>query len=177
MLHRLRVPTLYLVRHGEPAITGVMLGRTDPPLSEHGRAQCAALKLDVVVIYSSPLRRARESAEAVPGPAVPVVVLPGLVEISLGDWDGLSWSEIERRDPEGAAAKLRDWLEVTPPAGEPWGAFTARVDNALDAIRQGVRPAAVIAHLTVNAWIAHRLAGADPTAFTQEYAQIYEFSV
>ena len=30
------VPALYVVRHGEPAVQGVMLGRMDPPLSEAG---------------------------------------------------------------------------------------------------------------------------------------------
>jgi probable phosphoglycerate mutase len=106
-----------------------------------------------------------------------VVVLPELAEISLGNWDGLSWAEIEHRYPDQAAAKLRDWLGVTPPGGEPWSGFTARVDSALASIRAQTEPAAIVAHLTVNAWIAHTVAGADPTAFLQDYAQVLEWNL
>lgn len=128
------------------------------------------------VVYASSLRRARESAILI-AKGRPLVVLPELVEISLGEWDGLSWAEIERRYPELAARKLLDWFAVAPPEGEAWPDFTARVDRALEQIRSGPLPAAVVAHLTVNAWIAHRVAGQDPMRFTQDYGQCYTYEL
>src|SRR5688500_109239 len=114
------MPKVFLVRHAEPAVTGVMLGQCDPPLSDDGRLAAAALKLPVSVAYSSPLLRARETAEALD---VPVEVLDDLAEISYGEWDGKAWSEIERSDPELAARKLRNWKGTTPPGAEAWPAL------------------------------------------------------
>jgi broad specificity phosphatase PhoE len=169
-----RVPALYLIRHGEPAVAGVLLGQTDPPLSPRGREQMAAVRIDAAVVYASPLRRARESAELL-GQAV--VILPELAEIGLGEWDGLSWSEIETRDPELASRKLADWTGVTPPGGETWSDFTRRVDSALEVVRRGLFPAAVVAHVAVNAWIAHRVGRAATLAFQQEYAQVDRYEL
>ena len=57
---------LYLVRHAEPTLAGRFIGRTDPPLSEAGRAQAASLAtLRVDHVFVSPLRRAQETAEFV----------------------------------------------------------------------------------------------------------------
>jgi probable phosphoglycerate mutase len=151
---------------------GVLLGRTDPPLSETGRAQMTAVRLDVARIYASPLRRARESAELLGGP---VVVLDDLAEIGLGAWDGRTWADIEAAEPEMAARKLLDWTGVTPPGGEVWRDFEQRIDRALGIVRQGAFPAAIVAHVAVNACIAHRICRAPALSFHQEYAQADAF--
>jgi broad specificity phosphatase PhoE len=162
------VPTLYVIRHGEPAVKGVLLGQSDPPLSTAGRLQMQALGLPVMVVYSSPLCRARQSAELL---RAPVIVLDDLREIGLGAWDGHTWAEIEVSYPDLARRKAADWTGVTPPGGEQWRHFTRRVDRALDMIRSGAFPAAVVAHVAVNSWLAHRLTGATPLNFHQEYGQ------
>jgi broad specificity phosphatase PhoE len=145
------MPSLFLVRHAEPAITGVLLGSLDPPLSESGRAHAATLfrGVNLAVVYSSPLRRALETAESIARGAR-IEVLNDLREISHGDWDGLSWAEIEARDPVLAARKLEDWQGVTAPGGEPWREFVGRVRRAFEHIRTGPRPAAIVAHAAVN---------------------------
>jgi broad specificity phosphatase PhoE len=145
------MPSLFLVRHAEPAITGVLLGSLDPPLSEAGRKRAATLLNGVVlaVVYSSPLRRALETAQSIARGA-PVIILDDLREISHGDWDGLTWSEIEARDPALAARKLADWRGVTAPHGEPWSEFADRVTRAFEQICKGPRPAAIVAHAAVN---------------------------
>jgi broad specificity phosphatase PhoE len=159
------MPDLFLVRHCEPAVTGVLLGQSDPPLSDRGRADALNLlrhrKLNI--IYSSPLRRALETAQAIGGP---IEIVHDLREITYGEWDGLTWAQIEATDPLLAAAKLRDWQNVTPPGGETWDQFTSRVRHALQHILNGPRPAAIVAHAAVNKVIA----GVD-----QAYGQIYEF--
>jgi broad specificity phosphatase PhoE len=165
------------VRHAEPEIAGVLLGMIDPGLSSEGRRHASTIALPPVkVIYTSQLRRARETAEALARP-VPVVVDAELNEISYGEWDGLQWSIIEQRYPDLAKQKLADWTAVTPPGGEDWALFAARVSRALDRIIGGPLPAAVIAHLTVNAQIAQQLAGSEPTRFTQNCAEVLTYDV
>ncbi len=128
----------------------------------------------VATVYSSPLSRCRQTASFAPAP---VVVLPELIEISLGEWDGRRWSEIEEANEAMAHAKLDDWLGVTPPGGEPWPDFAARVRSALAVIRAGPLPAAVVGHLAVNAVIAAELSHVDPTTFNQRYAEVLEFEI
>jgi broad specificity phosphatase PhoE len=164
---------LYLIRHEEPELRGRFIGRTDPPLTSEG-LEAAALKLahlDVHTIYVSPLQRARQTAAAIQCNA-PVVVLPDLAEIHLGEWEGLTWREVEERWPDAACRKIEDWLGSTIPGGESWADFCARVDRALDVILAGPRPAAVVAHMVVNAAISARLLGKDPKQFHQQYGEI-----
>jgi broad specificity phosphatase PhoE len=150
------MPSLFLVRHAEPAITGVLLGSLDPPLSDAGRAHATTLlnNVTLAMVYSSPLRRALETAESIARGA-PIEVLDDLREISHGDWNGLTWSEIEARDPDLAARKLADWRGVSAPHGEPWPEFAARVARAVEFIRRGPRPAAIVAHAAVNQLIGN----------------------
>ncbi len=124
------------------------MGQCDPGLSEAGRVQASSLSLDVKVVYTSPLRRAVETATLI-ARGTPVEIVNDLREITFGSWDGLTWAEIESADPELAARKLADWQGVTPPRGEPWPEFASRVRRAFDQIVSGIRPAAVVAHAGV----------------------------
>lgn len=165
--------TLYLIRHEEPELRGRFIGRTDPPLTPAGR-EAAALKLaslEVKAIYVSPLQRARQTAEAIRCDAERVVV-PQLAEIHLGEWEGLTWQEIEARWPNTACRKVEDWLGITTPGGECWTDFCARVDQALEIVLSGPKPAAVVAHMVVNAALAARLFRTDPKRFHQQYGEI-----
>ena len=99
--------TLLLARHGETDWNreGRWQGWADPPLNEAGRAQAQALAEQLRTtpfdaVYSSDLRRAHETAVIVAAPhAVPVVSDPGLREIDVGSWSGLTREEIARRFP------------------------------------------------------------------------------
>jgi len=167
------MPKLFLVRHAEPAVADVLLGRTDPPLSEAGRREAheKLSGLEVELVYSSPLRRCLETAAAIDAP---LRVLDELAEISLGDWDGLSWGEVERLHPELAARKAADWFGVTPPHGEDWRVFVARITQAADMILRGPLPAAIIGHVAANAVIVQHLTGAGPASFNQRYCETIE---
>ncbi len=114
------MPKLYLVRHAEPTLTGVLLGQCDPP------AKPCKLELPEGKVYTSALRRARETAEG--------IVIPELNEISYGEWDGLTWTEIEQRWPDLSRQKLKNWTAITPPGGELWQAFKSRVQAAYQRI-------------------------------------------
>ncbi len=164
---------LYLIRHAEPALRGVFLGQLDPPLAATAIAPaCRALAgVRAAAVYSSPLRRARDTAALLPGnPAV--TVIEDLKEIGYGAWEGKTWREAERGWPELARRKQTGWLDVAPPEGEPWTDFLGRVARALAVVRRGALPAAVVAHQAVNAALAHLLSGRDPVSFEQQYCEV-----
>jgi len=168
----------YLVRHGEPALTGVLLGRMDPGLSAAGRAaaRAALAGLRAAIAYVSPLRRALETAEFLPGD-IERRILPDLIEVGQGDWEGLRWDEIEARDPELARTRLARWLEVPAPRGEPWAHVLARARAAAEIVSSGPLPAVVVAHHGINSALAHVIAGVDPAAFVQAYCEVIPYEL
>ena len=99
----------FLVRHGATELHSgkVIMGRYDAHLSDLGREQMAALgkrlaaeDLQARVIYASPLRRARDSADILSAAlGLPVETVPGLEEISLGAWDGRLIEDIKKEYP------------------------------------------------------------------------------
>jgi len=101
--------TILLARHGETDWNrdGRWQGWADPPLNDAGLEQARALAEELRAtpfdaVYSSDLRRARETAEIVAEPhGVPVVVDAGLREIDVGSWSGLTRAEIDERFPNG----------------------------------------------------------------------------
>lgn len=167
---------LLLLRHAEPTLAGRFIGTLDPPLSDRGRAAAAdqLASLTVEHVFTSPRRRARETAEFVPAPCT---VVDDLAEIGFGDWEGLTWAEIEARAPDLAAAKLADWLSVPTPNGEPFEHLLARVTRALAFLRaQPCSRIAVVGHVVTNAAIHHLLTGEPPLRFRQAYLdlRVYE---
>jgi broad specificity phosphatase PhoE len=165
---------LFVIRHAEPALQGVFLGRTDPPLSTRGLQDAweRLRGLKVERVWSSPLLRARETAAAIPAP---VEVLPELAEVAMGEWEGLSWEEVERRHAQAAERKMRAWFEIEAPAGEPWESVRQRVAHALARICKGPLPAAVVAHGGVNAEIHFQLLGEAPDDVRQGYCEVIEY--
>lgn len=110
---------VYLIRHALPDFPGgerMCLGRTDLPLGAEGRAQAAAMAKalpPVTRVYSSPLRRAVETAREIGEP----VLLEDLQELSAGEWDGLTFRQIQERYPKLYAARGRD-KTLALPGGE-----------------------------------------------------------
>jgi broad specificity phosphatase PhoE len=110
------VTQLLLVRHGETDWNRErrFQGHADPPLNDAGRKQARELAETLAgegieAIYTSDLQRARETAEILAARfGSEVVALRELREIDVGDWQGLTWPEIEERYPDGAARWHRD---------------------------------------------------------------------
>ena len=127
----------FLIRHGMSENHRALLGSSDPPLTPEGRRQVESLadtlaEAGIEDIVSSRLQRAAETARILGRRlGLEPETDTRLNEISHGDWDGLTWAEIERRDPVAAQAKLDDWRGVTPPGGEPFEEFRARIDAAV----------------------------------------------
>jgi broad specificity phosphatase PhoE len=135
-----RVTTLLLARHGETDWNRARRwqGHADRPLTGRGRAQATALAerlADIALdaVYSSDLRRARETAEAVAQTqGLDVVQLPELREVSVGSWEGLTRDEAEAKFPDG----FRRWLAGGTgwDDGETYAAMNARVLGAVNRI-------------------------------------------
>jgi broad specificity phosphatase PhoE/ribonuclease HI len=135
--------SLLLLRHGQTALSVErrFSGHGDPPLTEVGVAQATALAARVarlrpapVAVITSPLRRAYDTASAVAQALrLNVVVDERLRETDFGEWEGLTFGEIQERAP----AALRSWLadpSVPAPGGESFDAVTTRVRRARDAL-------------------------------------------
>jgi broad specificity phosphatase PhoE len=105
---------LILVRHGESEWnrSGRYQGQLDAPLSELGVRQAEALAVrlateELDAIYTSPLQRARRTAEEIAKfhPTVPFKEDAALLEIHHGDWQGLYATEVRERYAE----QLQEW--------------------------------------------------------------------
>lgn len=160
---------MYLIRHARPVLSGVMLGSTDSPLAEETITPC---RLEVDRVWTSPLQRARRTAELL-FPGREVVVAAELAERGLGEWEGLAWGEVKSRWPEEAARAMDDWFGFTPRGGEPWPEFVGRVRQVWKRAPRG-GATAIVAHAGVNA-VLHALAtGADVSGFQQEYGEVIQ---
>ena len=132
---------IVLLRHGKPEIPEkTCLGITDVPLSEKGRTEVYRLREEGLLtgisrIITSPLARCRETAEILSGGIIPVTVEEDLREISMGAWDGLTFSEIKERFPEEYAARGEDIADYEVPGGESFRACQKRVYQAWQRIR------------------------------------------
>jgi broad specificity phosphatase PhoE len=125
--------SLLLIRHAETDMAGRFCGHCDPELNERGRRQLSGLVnalsgQAIRRVYTSDLRRAQQTAEAVAKHfGAELQVRPGLREIHFGLWEGLSWSEIEVRNPTLARKWLKDYPNSTTPEGESFQNFERRV--------------------------------------------------
>jgi len=132
---------LYLARHAQTASSAVdsFNGRGELPLTEHGREQARRLGqrlagVRFVAVYRSPLGRTRETALLI-APNVPADVLPGLIEIDYGEWEGMSPEHARALDARRYDAWVADPVTTAPPGGETAAQVAARAIGALEQIR------------------------------------------
>ena len=127
---------VYLIRHGLPDFPEgrrMCIGTTDIPMGEKGLAQAAGMAKmlpPVTAVFSSPLTRAVQTAQAI---GMPIIILEGLREMHAGEWDGLTFDEIRRRYPELYAARSQDLTIPLPGAEdheESLRRFTAAMEKA-----------------------------------------------
>ncbi len=149
---------LFLIRHAESVGNRErrLQGRTDFPLTARGRRQAeelaAALSQErVASVYSSPIGRALETAEAIAGRLrLTAVVEPALQEYDFGEMSGLTWAEIRERRPQLIEQLLSDSPAYPHyPGEEGREPFRKRVCEALWGISErhvGKDSVAVITH-------------------------------
>jgi probable phosphoglycerate mutase len=134
--------TILLARHGETDWNREQRwqGHADLPLNDAGREQAAALALALAdepldAVYSSDLQRARDTAAVVAAAhGLDVVELVELREIDVGEWSGLTTSELEARFPEGLERHVSggDGWE----RGETHAAMSVRIVSAVSRIAE-----------------------------------------
>ncbi|WP_439572210.1 histidine phosphatase family protein [Phreatobacter sp.] len=142
----MNIPRLYFIRHGETDwnAAGRLQGQRDIPLNETGRRQAAAVAAVLKRLsagggdlpwWSSPLGRARETAElarAGLGLNAPDYRMDDrLKELAFGEWEGLTWPEVERHSPALAARRLADKWNTLPPGGENYEVLAERIGSFL----------------------------------------------
>ena len=130
---------LILIRHGETEwnVEGRYQGQADPPLNQNGILQAHALankisSIHLDIIYSSPLKRARQTAEIlIEYLEIPLILESRFMEIDQGEWQTKLRSEIESSYPD----LFRQWetvpWDVTPPNGEHLTQVQERVIKAV----------------------------------------------
>ena len=147
---------LYLARHGQTDDNREPIrvqGFTDTALNDTGRNQAMELAervepLRVRSLWSSDLRRARETAEIVGARLeLPVQLDPRLREANRGRWEGRLFVEIACECPDRYAAWRRAGATFRFPGGESLLEQSERVSSTLEAIRSsGELPALVVCH-------------------------------
>lgn len=136
---------LILLRHGQTAANAASLlqGRIDLPLDDVGVEQARRSGAFIretfgeVVVISSPLLRARETAAAI---SQDITIDERFIELDYGDWDGVAMSEVDQQ-------QWRQWRNdptFRPPNGETLLELDARVQPALSEISDIAREKTVV---------------------------------
>ncbi|MGW6745458.1 bifunctional RNase H/acid phosphatase [Streptomyces sp. NPDC055025] len=167
--------TFVLLRHGETALTPEKRfsgsGGGDPELSAIGRRQAEAVATALAArgtvqdIVSSPLRRCRETAEAVASRlGLDVMVEEGLRETDFGAWEGLSFAEVRERHPDDLSAWLASPAVAPTGGGESFTTVGRRVRAARDRLldRYQGRTVLLVTHVTPVKTLIRLALGAPP---------------
>ena len=151
---------IYLVRHGQ--VVGHeerrYNGQGDVPLTAAGEAQFGLLQLrladkPLAAVYCSDLQRTLVGARVLAQPfALQPVALADLRELHIGDWEGMTWQELQSRYPQQWQARLDDIVHYRVPGGENLIDLAGRVLPAIRAIveRHQGEDVVVVAHGGVN---------------------------
>lgn len=142
------------VRHGPVAAAGLCYGRWDPPLVRRADEDAAlilarlgtanALPSSLPTPYprrivSSPAGRCLTVAAILaPHLGATLDVDDRLAELSMGEWEGRAWTEIEAVDGARLAAWMDRWESDAAPGGETIATFESRVRAAAVAVTEPV---------------------------------------
>lgn len=179
---------VYLVRHGQTAYNrdGLGLGRDDAPLTELGQWQTRAVARRLARerfdrVLSSPLGRARQMADAIAAEhRLPVEVREELIEMDVGDAEGLTFAEMREKLPEF----MRQWASpgfaaVCMPGGESLNDVAQRLLPVVEEIKLGdAGGLVVVSHNFITKAIICDLLGLPVSAlrsFTVDVASICTF--
>lgn len=163
-----------LLRHGqsEGNVRKVYAGHLDVPLTEKGREQAeqAALFLgayDFAEIYTSPLDRAYETAYLagrLDSCHVEITKLDGLMEMSFGECEGLTYEQIRTNFPNFAKEQEKDHFNAYYPEGESLRTFYERICTCYEEIKGNIlhtdKDYLIVAHSgVIRALLAKELSG------------------
>ncbi len=165
---------IYLVRHGEVAGSEVFRynGQADVPLTPRGVDQYHSLAGRLVnkpisSCYTSDLSRCVLGAEILcSGIGLKPVLKSELRELSFGEWEGKTWSELAGKYPEAWQARMKDFANYRVPGGENLFDLANRVIPAIKEIteRHQGEEVLVVSHGGVNRVVLLDAVGAPLTS-------------
>ncbi len=173
---------LFVLRHGETEWNrlGRFQGQQNSPLTTRGQAQAAAMgrllreHLSDVAdtpIWRSPLGRVRETCALVCSELgideQNVLEHDALKEVNFGEWEGLSPTEVARRDRAAYDLRNADKYRNSAPGGESYHEVFARVSAWLEQVERG-RQTVVIAHGSLNRLLIAAATGLSPQRCIEE---------
>ncbi|MCL2019904.1 MAG: histidine phosphatase family protein [Oscillospiraceae bacterium] len=135
---------LYVSRHGETLSNAQrrLTGSINPPLSEKGIEQAKELgksleDISFDAVYSSPLTRAVETVKTAFGDKYKIITDKRLVEINLGDMEGMTYEDVIIKYPESGMLFFTDPVRYkTIPNGEHLEDMLIRISSFLDDITE-----------------------------------------
>jgi probable phosphoglycerate mutase len=153
--------TFILVRHGQTEWNRVerFRGWADVPLNETGLEQARATGKRVaaswkpVAVYSSPLSRAVETAEAIASHfGLTVQAHPNLIDINYGQWQGLTPEEVKARWPDALATWYESPHQAQIPQGETLEELRTRVMAVVKELgaRHAGQTIVIVGHTVIN---------------------------
>ena len=143
---------LYLIRHGSAGADKRCISATDIPLDDFGEHQAKRLANWAadknLTVYSSPLSRALQTANAL---GAPVTICDELREVNVGLWEGLAFDEIRSRYPEDFQKRGERPGTYPPTGGESIFEAGTRLLRCLSEIAGKTQgEIAVVAHGGIN---------------------------
>jgi broad specificity phosphatase PhoE len=182
-----RMNNLLFIRHAETDMAGTFCGQSNPTVNAAGHRQIQklteSLRIEpIAAIFTSDLQRsvttARTLAESF---AIPCITRPALREIDFGGWDGLTWEEIEKLDSTFAQQWLKAFPHLTPPDGESFETFEARVvaETSYLLSQSESSSIAVVTHAGVMRVVLRTLCGLDEKtawALTKPYCCTFRYA-
>ena len=170
---------IWFIRHGETEYNreGRLQGQQDIPLNPKGREQASAVgrtlkkragpeldRLEAAHAFTaSPLVRTRQTMElaraAMGFPPADYALCDDLKELTFGDWEGLTWPEVEARFPEDATERATHKWTFTPPHGESYATLALRLTPWIAGLSQDVL---VASHGGVARALMHLIGGVAP---------------
>lgn len=178
------VRKIYLLRHCQPVLPKgipICIGKTDIPLSKYGRDQAKDLKsyfsnIKVSAFYSSPLIRARETAEIIADQKLKVAIKNNYSEFDIGKWDGMSFEEIKEKYPLEYLERGENLENYIVEGGESMAQCRKRSMSELySTIDESNGNILIVAHAGVNRCILSEILGIsikDSFKFRHEYGSI-----
>jgi probable phosphoglycerate mutase len=178
--------TTLLLRHGETPLSVAkrFSGRGDAELTPRGLAQAAAAAQRVAArgavdaIVSSPLTRARMTAQAAADALHDTVVVDAdFAETDFGEWEGFTFAEVGEKWPDQLAAWLAD-PSVAPPGGESFIETTTRVRRGIDRLvsSYGGKTVLVVSHVTPIKVLTQLSVEAPPSALYRLHLDLASLS-
>jgi probable phosphoglycerate mutase len=168
---------LAMMRHGHTAWNRAhqIQGRTDIPLDDQARSDLAQYVLPgdwkTAALASSPLARAKETAEIVAGRQPELV--PALTEMDWGIWEGRKGVDL-KAEPESGFRDIEDWgWDYRPPEGESLREVWSRIAPWLFALE---RDTLAVCHIGIMRMIlakAHAWDFAGPAPFAVKRNRLF----